>query len=104
MEKTRLTVNDILNKEFNIDFKGYSANEVDGFLDIVLDDFQTYNRNIDELTSKIAKLEMDLTNSQKRIAELEALNKVAPLIGDQYNSLDVLKRVSRLEKAVFKDK
>ena len=104
MEKTRLTVNDILNKEFNIDFKGYSASEVDSFLDIVIEDFQTYNRNIDELTSKIAKLEMDLTNARNRISELELTNKVASESKDEYNSLDLLKRVSRLEKAVFKDK
>ena len=41
MEKLNLTPEEILNKEFNVDFKGYTPSEVDAFLDDVLEDYQT---------------------------------------------------------------
>ena len=41
MEKRfKLKVEDVLNKQFNIDFKGYSSVEVDEFLDLVINDYQ----------------------------------------------------------------
>ena len=36
MHKLELTVKEILDKQFNVDFKGYSAKEVDEFLDLVI--------------------------------------------------------------------
>ena len=43
MEKRfKLKVEDVLNKQFNIDFKGYSSVEVDEFLDLVINDYQEY--------------------------------------------------------------
>lgn len=35
-----LKVEDVLEKQFNIDFKGYAASEVDEFLDMVIQDYQ----------------------------------------------------------------
>ena len=46
MEKLNLTPEEILNKEFNVDFKGYSPAEVDSFLDSVLEDYQIMEENI----------------------------------------------------------
>ena len=37
MEKRfKLTVEDVLEKQFNIDFKGYASGEVDEFLDLII--------------------------------------------------------------------
>ena len=47
MEKINLTARDIFDKSFNTDFKGYSANEVDSYLDLILEDYQAYDANIE---------------------------------------------------------
>ena len=52
MEKLELTPEKILNMQFDVDFKGYSANEVDSFLDVVLEDYQKMEEN----TERRAKL------------------------------------------------
>jgi DivIVA domain-containing protein len=41
-DKVNLDIQTILDKEFNVDFKGYNATEVDTFLDLVIQDYQTY--------------------------------------------------------------
>ena len=45
-KRFKLTVEDVLNKQFNIDFKGYSSIEVDEFLDLVISDYQEYDQMI----------------------------------------------------------
>ena len=46
MKTFELTVQQILDKQFNIDFKGYNAQEVDEFLDLVIQDYQKYDEKI----------------------------------------------------------
>ena len=87
MEKLNLTPEEILNKEFNVDFKGYSPAEVDSFLDSVLE--ATLQNQVKDLTAKNIELEgrkmaFDLSNTTS------------------YSSVDVLKRLSRLEELVYK--
>ena len=41
-----LTPEDILNKEFKIDTRGYRLKEVDQFLDIIITDYQEFNKII----------------------------------------------------------
>ena len=53
MEKRfKLKVEDVLNKQFNIDFKGYSSVEVDEFLDLVINDYQEYDAMIEKRCCK----------------------------------------------------
>ena len=66
MEKVNLTVEEILDKQFNVDFKGYSASEVDAFLDIILEDYQIYEENLDELKSEIQKLHEEVAELKKQ--------------------------------------
>ena len=44
-----LTPEDILNKEFRIDTRGYRLKEVDQFLDEIIGDYQTFNKLIEDL-------------------------------------------------------
>ena len=43
-EKILLTANDILEKEFKIDARGYRPQEVDKFLDIIIRDYTEYDK------------------------------------------------------------
>lgn len=103
MEKVNLTVEEILDKQFNVDFKGYSASEVDAFLDIILEDYQIYEENLDELKSEIQKLHEEVAELKKQNLELEGKQRVIDLSNTtSYSSVDLLKRVARLEEEVYK--
>ena len=102
MNKLHLTTQDILDKEFKVDFKGYSATEVDAFLDLVLDDYYTVEDNIEELQKHIADLTKQLADAKAELTDLAGKQKVLDLSNTtSYSSVDLLKRVSRLEEEVF---
>ena len=87
----------------NVDFKGYSASEVDAFLDIILEDYQIYEENLDELKSEIQKLHEEVAELKKHNLELEGKQRVIDLSNTtSYSSVDLLKRVARLEEEVYK--
>ena len=46
--KIRLSPKRILNKEFSIETKGYSENEVDSYLDIVKEDYLNFQSMLNE--------------------------------------------------------
>ena len=48
-DRITLTANEILEKEFKIDARGYRLQEVDKFLDIIIKDYQEYNNIINAL-------------------------------------------------------
>ena len=45
-DRITLTMQDILEKEFKIDARGYRPQEVDKFLDIIIKDYNEYNNII----------------------------------------------------------
>ena len=48
-DRITLTMQDILEKEFKIDARGYRPQEVDKFLDIIIKDYNEYNNIIRNL-------------------------------------------------------
>ena len=105
MEKRfNLSMKEILEKEFHIDLKGYNANEVDSFLDFVISDYQNYDELLTQSREHLTKFEEENRRLKNRISELEmqVSNKEA-ISSVPTDNLDVLKRLSRLEKAVFKE-
>lgn len=48
-DRITLTMQDILEKEFKIDARGYRLQEVDKFLDIIIKDYNEYNNIIKTL-------------------------------------------------------
>ena len=102
MEQLNLTPDEILNKEFNVDFKGYSPNGVDSFLDSVLEDYQIMEDNVQELLNEIAKLKEQVKQLTAKNIELEGKKMAFDLSNTtSYSSVDVLKRISRLEEIVY---
>ena len=102
-EKLFLTPQEILEKEFKIDARGYRMKEVDEFLDMVIRDYT-------EFLQAIKKLEHDKVNlledNKKLQAEYRALKtKLETTDENQSNAsssnLDLLKRISKLEKIVY---
>ena len=68
-----LDIDTIINKQFNIEFKGYSPIEVDQFLDSIGHDYDTYNQIIEELNEKIYELRTTLfeLRRKKAVGQLE---------------------------------
>ncbi|MEG0330665.1 MAG: DivIVA domain-containing protein [Longicatena sp.] len=104
MEKRfKLTVEDVLNKQFNIDFKGYSSVEVDEFLDCVISDYQEYVTMINTLGDRLQEYEKQVTTLKAKIVEVEGkASASANETHQQPGNLDILKRLTRLENEVFK--
>lgn len=102
MEKRfKLSVEDVLEKQFNIDFKGYSSGEVDEFLDLVIADYQQYNKMIEELGNHLQEYERQINTLKAKIVELEGKQGLST-DEPNGNNLDILKRLSRLENEVFR--
>ncbi len=104
-DRIYLTVQDILEKEFKIDARGYRPQEVDKFLDMVIRDYTEYNSIIKKQEKDIKDL-VDDNNKLKQ--EIRVLKEQLELKTSEDNSntraltnIDLLKRVSQLEKVVF---
>ena len=98
--KLNLEVQTLLDKQFNIDFKGYSAKEVDGFLDLVIEDYQTYQAILVDLNHKISELERTNASLRAKLIEAEGRARVYD-DGSSASNVDIIKRLSRLEQEVF---
>ena len=103
MEKLNLTPEEILNKEFNVDFKGYSPAEVDNFLDTILDDYQKMEDNVQQLLDTVNTLQHQVKELTAKNVELEGRKMAFDLSNTtSYSSVDILKRISRLEEQLYK--
>ena len=97
-KRFNLKSEDVFNKQFNIDFKGYTAEEVDMFLDLVIEDYQNYEKMVSELGSTLQRYEATIEALQQK---LNSMDKAEPAT-TAYSNVDILKRLSRLEAEVFK--
>ena len=105
MEKLNLTPEEIFNTEFQVDFKGYSAKQVDELLDFILDDYGKMEDNMQELLDLVASLQEEIKQLNAEKVELEGKQRAFDLSNTTaYSSVDLLKRISRLEEEVYKDK
>ena len=101
-ENINLTPQDILDKDFNVDTRGYRPQEVDKFLDIIIKDYTEYINMTKRLRKENRMLEEEISQLKQEIRKLKDLNES----GDSGNTtritnLDILKRLSSLEKTVY---
>lgn len=98
-----LTPQDILEKEFKVDARGYRPQEVDKFLDMVIRDYTEYSNVIKKLESDIKDLTDDNIKLKQEIrrlqSEIDSSSNSAP--SRSANNVDLLKRISQLEKVVY---
>lgn len=99
--KFKLSADKILEKRFNIDFKGYSGQEVDEFLDEIVADYDTFNETINELGKILAEYEETIERLKAENKTLKSSVTPATEITSS-NQLELLKRIARLEAAVFR--
>lgn len=103
-EKILLTTQDILNKDFKIDARGYRPQEVDKFLDMIIADYTEFTAVIKRQEKEIRAL---TENNVKLKQEYHKLHSRLEAAGDDVesrqlvNNVDLLRRISQLEKIVF---
>ncbi len=92
----KLTSKMILEKEFKKNFKGYNVEEVDSFLDEIIQDYETFEKVMAQLREENRQLKEEIDSTPKR-------QPVASAAAGTTN-FDILKRLSNLEKHVFGSK
>ena len=102
-EKFYLTTQDILDKKFKIDARGYRPQEVDKFLDMVIRDYTEFMNIIKKLEKENRILTSDydkLKNEYRKLRDnIESASENTG--GLSNNNLDLLRRLSNLEKTVY---
>ncbi len=103
-DRIMLTVKDIFEKEFKLDTRGYRPQEVDKFLDVIMRDYEEFMAINKELSNEIR----DLTNDNMKLKqEIRSLKMKLDILKENAdsdsgsNSVDVLKRLSNLEKIIY---
>ena len=87
----------ILEKEFKKAMKGYSIEQVDQFLDQIMEDYDVFEKLLEELKAENKRLKEELENNTNRRPQVQQ----TPTSNTNF---DILKRLSNLEKHVFGSK
>ncbi len=99
-----LTPQDILNKEFKIDTRGFRLKEVDQFLDIIIGDYEEFNKIIKENEKEKEELQEEIMNLKQEIRNLKTNIEIAKSGSNErkeVTNLDIMRRLSQLEKIVY---
>ena len=99
-EKIQLTTQDILEKQFKIDARGYRPQEVDKYLDIIINDYAEYDKLLRKYDNELrnvldenAKLKSEIRNLKSTLSVAENNKGVT--------NVDILRRLGELEKIVY---
>ncbi len=102
--KVSLTKKDILEKEFKVDTRGFRPQEVDKFLDIIIQDYDAFNGTIKDMDEELKAM---FEENLKLKKEIRALNlkletlKEPSFSSHEVNNSDLLRRLSNLEKVIY---
>ena len=100
--KITLRPQDLLEKDFKIDTRGYRLKEVDQFLDIIIGDYEQFLNIINGLEKEKADLLAEIMSLKQELRNSQLNAEVATNRGSsEVNNVDVLKRLSQLEKMVY---
>jgi len=100
-DNINFTPQDILDKDFNVDTRGYRPQEVDKFLDLVIKDYTEFNGAIKKLLKENRLLEDEIVKLKQEIRRLKDTEDIVESSTSRITNLDILKRLSSLEKTVY---
>ena len=101
-DKKFLTTREILEKDFKIDARGYRPQEVDQFLDLIIKDYVDFETTTKRLITEIKALESDNAKLKAEIRNLKSSLEIAKSASPKgVTNVDLLKRISDLEKVVY---
>ena len=90
-----LTPEEILNKDFRIDTRGYRLKEVDQFLDEIIADYQTFNKIILDLQKEKEEQSETILSLKQEIRDLRTTVEItkAGSSSENNSNIDILKRL-----------
>ena len=100
-DRITLTMQDILEKEFKIDARGYRLQEVDKFLDVIIKDYNEYNNIIKSLEKEKRELAQENTVLKNEVRNLKSIIEAARIGEKEITNVDLLRRISQLEKIIL---
>ena len=102
-EKIVLSPEEIYEKEFKVDARGYRPQEVDNFLDLIIKDYSEfiklirgYERELQSMSDENSKLKQQIRKLQTELKAQESSSNSSTI-----NNVDLLRRISQLEKIVY---
>ena len=102
-DRIALSSKEILEKEFKIDARGYRLQEVDKFLDVVIHDYNEYNSIIKELAIKNNQLHEENEKLKTEVRNLKSDLEALKYTEKEVTNVDLIRRVSQLEKIILGD-
>ena len=100
-DKIALTMQDILEKEFKVDARGYRMQEVDQFLDIIIRDYNEYNNIIKRLIEEKQSIASENSLLKQEIRDLRSTIDTLKSGEKEITNVDLLRRISQLEKIIL---
>lgn len=105
MDNVKFTPQDILHKQFKEKSigKGYDVDDVDSFLDDVIKDYDAFNKTVNQLKDENERLKakVDELNRQVEVGASISSRTAASQPVSSATNMDILKRLSNLERRVF---
>lgn len=100
--KITLAPQDILEKEFKIDTRGYRLKEVDQFLDVIIGDYEQFYNIINSLEQEKNDLLAEVMNLKQELRSVKMNVEIAKNVDvPEVTNVDIIRRISRLEKLVY---
>ena len=101
--KIKLRPQDILEKNFKTDMRGYNAKEVDQFLDDIINDYEQFLEIINSLEKEKANLLTEIMNLKQELRNSKLSIEVASnsRSNGEVTNVDIIRRLSQLEKMVY---
>lgn len=99
--KISLTPQDILEKDFKVDTRGYRLKEVDQFLDEIIGDYENFYEIIENLEKEKEEYLKEIMNLKQELRNVKMSIDIAKTGDREVTNLDILRRVSNLEKIVY---
>ena len=100
-DRISLTMQDILEKEFKIDARGYRPQEVDKFLDVIIKDYNEYNNIIRAYDRQRKELLEENKNLKNEVRNLKSSIDAARIGEKEITNIDLIRRISQLEKIIL---
>jgi len=100
-DKLNHTPQEILEKEFKIDTRGYRLKEVDQYLDEIISDYETFLDAIRKLEAEKEELLKEMMHLKQDLRNVKMNIDIAKSETPEVTNMDILRRISNLEKMVY---
>ena len=100
-DKIVLSPEEIFEKEFKVDARGYRPQEVDNFLDTIIKDYTEFAKITRAYEKEIRSLSEENQALKNQVRSLRTEAEEMTKGDESVSNIDMLRRISQLEKIVY---